>query len=137
MLFPAGLKRQLQEIIHEGFVVNRDMFDKCLVLYPMSEWDTVSRQVNKLNRFVAKNVKFIRKFNNGATRVELDSAGRMLIPQALSAFAGLEKNVKMTGNGNRIEIWSASAYQAMLDEDVDMAALAEEVMGSIDPSDES
>ena len=133
MLFPAGLRRQLQEVVHEGFVINRDLFDKCLVLYPMSQWEKVSSQVNKLNRFVAKNVRFIRKFNNGATKVELDSAGRMLIPSSLAGYAGLDKKLKVAGNGDRIEIWSASEYQKMLDEDVDMASLAEDVMGDIDP----
>lgn len=129
LMFPAGLKKQLQDVVHEGFVVNRDMFDKCLVVYPLREWQTVSSEIGKLNRFVAKNVKFIRKFNNGATRVELDSAGRMLIPASLSEFAGLDKEVKVAGNGDRIEVWSKANYEAMLAEDIDMAALSEEVMG--------
>ncbi len=131
MMLPAGLKKQLQEVVHEGFVINRDMFDRCLVLYPMQEWRAVSSEIGKLNRFVAKNVRFIRKFNNGATSVELDAAGRMLIPSALSEFADLKKEVKVAGNGDRIEIWSKANYEAMLNEDVDMARLSEEVMGDI------
>lgn len=130
LMFPAGLKKQLQEVLHEGFVLNRDLFEHCLVLYPMAQWQEVSRQLGKLNRFVAKNVQFIRRFNNGATPVELDGVGRLLIPAALAAHAGLEKNLKVTGNGDRVEIWSKSAYEAMLKADVDMAALSEEVMGA-------
>lgn len=129
IMFPAGLKKQLQEVVHEGFIVNRDMFDKCLILYPAKQWQDVSSEIGKLNRFVAKNVRFIRKFNNGATPVELDSTGRMLVPAALSAYAEIDKNVKIAGNGDRIEIWSKANYEAMLDEDVDMAKLSEEVMG--------
>lgn len=129
IMFPAGLKRQLQEVVHEGFIINRDMFDKCLILYPAKQWQDVSSEIGKLNRFVAKNVRFIRKFNNGATPVELDSTGRMLVPAALSAYAEIDKNVKIAGNGDRIEIWSKANYEAMLDEDVDMAKLSEEVMG--------
>lgn len=130
IMFPAGLKKQLQEVVNEGFVINRDMFDKCLILYPARQWREVSSEIGKLNRFVAKNVRFIRKFNNGATRVELDSAGRMLIPASLSAYAEIDKAIKIAGNGDRIEIWSKANYEAMLNEDVDMAKLSEEVMGS-------
>lgn len=137
MMFPAGLKKQLQDVLHEGFVINRDLFDKCLVIYPDREWKLVSAKIGELNRFVAKNVQFIRRFNNGATRVELDSAGRMLIPSSLSAYADLDKEVKVTGNGERIEIWNKANYEKMLDEDVDMAALSEEVMGGADGGDET
>ncbi len=130
-MFPAGLRKQLQDVMHEGFVINRDMFGDCLVLYPYREWQKVTRQIGKLNRFVAKNVQFIRKFNNGATKVELDSAGRLLLPPALAAFAHIDKDVKVTGIGDRIEIWSKGAYEAMINDDTDMAALSEEVMGSL------
>ena len=136
IMFPAGLKKQLQDIVHEGFVINRDMFDKCLIVYPLREWQLVSAEIGKLNRFVAKNVKFIRRFNNGATTVELDSTGRMLIPASLSEYASLDKDVKVAGNGDRIEIWSKAAYEAMLAEDIDMAALSEEVMGGEPNKDE-
>lgn len=129
MMLPAGLKKQLTDVIHEGFVINRDMFDACLILYPMAQWFQVSGEINKLNRFVAKNALFIRKFNNGATKIELDSSGRLLIPAQLAAYADLNKDVTVTGNGDRIEIWSKARYKAMLNEDVDMAGLAEEVMG--------
>lgn len=135
MMLPAGLKKQLQEVVHEGFVINRDMFDRCLVLYPMQEWREVSSKIGKLNRFVAKNVRFIRKFNNGATSVELDAAGRMLIPSSLSDYANLKKEIKVAGNGDRIEIWSKANYEAMLNEDVDMARLSEEVMGDLKDGD--
>lgn len=137
MMLPSGLKKQLQDVVHEGFVINRDMFDRCLILYPMKQWKEVSSEIGKLNRFVAKNVKFIRKFNNGATLIELDSAGRLLLPAALCEYAGIEKEIKVAGNGDRIEIWSKAGYEAMLDEDVDMASLSEEVMGDLNRDDES
>ncbi len=130
LMFPAGLKKQLQDVLHEGFVLNRDLFGPCLVLYPQKQWDEVSAEINKLNRFVGKNVMFIRKFNNGATPVELDAAGRLLVPAPLLEHANLNKDVKVAGNGDRIEIWAKAAYEAMLNEDVDMAKLAEEVMGN-------
>lgn len=131
MMFPAGLKKQLQEVLHEGFVVNRGLFDKCLVIYPKREWNEVSARVGKLNRFIAKNVLFIRRFNNGATPIELDSAGRILLPASLTSYAELEKEVKVIGSFDRIEVWSKANYEAAMNEDVDLGALSEEVMGNI------
>jgi MraZ protein len=135
LMLPSGLKKQLSELAHEGFVVNRDIFEKCLVVYPMQEWNKVSGQVNKLNRFIKKNALFIRRFNNGATPVELDSSGRMLVPKALMDALELAKDVKVIGNGERVEIWSKSAYDEMLNEDVDFATLSEDVMGDFNMGD--
>lgn len=129
LMLPAGLKKQLSELAHEGFVVNRDIFEKCLVVYPLQEWNKVSGQVNQLNRFIKKNALFIRRFNNGATPVELDSSGRMLVPKPLMDVMDLAKEVKVIGNGERVEIWSKEAYESMLNEEVDFAALSEDVMG--------
>lgn len=131
LMFPSGLKKQLQDVLDEGFVINRDLFDKCLVIYPKREWRKVSEKVGRLNRFVAKNVQFIRRFSNGATPVELDSAGRLLLPAALTAYAELEKEVKVIGNFERIEVWSKANHEANMSEDVDMGALSEEVMGNL------
>jgi MraZ protein len=136
LMFPAPLKRQLQDVLHEGFVINRDLFEKCLVLYPKSQWDEVSGQLGKLNRFIEKNVRFIRRFNNGATPVVLDGTGRLLIPASLSGYADLEKEIKLMGNGDRVEIWSKAHYERMLNEDIDMGSLSEEVMGEQKSNDE-
>lgn len=136
LMFPAPLKRQLEEVLHEGFVINRDLFEGCLVLYPSQQWTEVSGQLGKLNRFIEKNVRFIRRFNNGATPLALDGTGRLLVPSALAEYAGLTKEVKLMGNGDRIEVWSKARYDEMLNEDIDMGALSEEVMGGRESEDE-
>ncbi len=132
LALPSGLKKQLEEHLTKGFVVNRDIFEKCLVIYPSSEWEKVSGQLGKLNRFVRKNALFIRRFNNGATPLGLDNSGRILLPKPLMEYASLEKEVKVCGNGERIEIWSRNSYDSMLNEDIDFASLSEEVMGDKD-----
>jgi len=129
MMLPKGLQKQMQEILHEGFVLNRDIFSKCVVIYPIKVWEEQSAEVNQLNKFVRKNVLFIRKFNSGATKVSLDGQGRLLIPSALADFAGLKKEVKLNAMTDRVELWSKKGYEEMLEEDVDMASLSEEVMG--------
>ncbi len=132
LLLPAGLKKQLQEFAHEGFVVNRNIFDPCLDVYPMSEWNKVAEKLSKLNRFVRKEALFIRKFLNGATPVSPDGNGRLNLPVGLANYAQLKKEVKVLGNNDRIEIWDKKLYEQMLNEDIDFAALAEEVMGNKD-----
>lgn len=135
-MFPAPLKRQLENVLHEGFVVNRNLFEKCLVLYPAQQWAEVSGQLGQLNRFIEKNERFIRRFNNGATPVSLDGTGRLLVPSALAEYADLKKEVKLMGNGDRVEIWSKARYEEMLNEDIDMGALSEEVMGDRENKDD-
>lgn len=132
MMLPKGLKKQLEDCLHEGFVINRDIFSKSLVIYPWAVWQELSAQVNKLNKFKRKNVLFIRKFNSGATRLELDGQGRLLVPAALMEYADMGKEVKLNALTDRIEFWSKKNYEQMLDEDIDMATLSEEVMGDAD-----
>ncbi|MGY6562224.1 MAG: division/cell wall cluster transcriptional repressor MraZ [Luteibaculaceae bacterium] len=132
LMLPAALKKQLGASANEGFVINRDIFEQCLVLYPMVEWKKISGRLEQLNPFVKKDKLFKRRFNNGATLIELDDSGRMLLPKHLQEYASLDKDVKVLGNGETIEIWSKANYDAMLKEDIDFAALSEDVMGGID-----
>lgn len=130
LMLPAGLRSQLDDAAKEGFVLNRDIFEPCLVLYPMREWNKVSTQIAGLNRFIKKNALFIRKFNNGATPIDIDGTGRILIPKPLAQHAAFEKDLKVCGNGERIELWSKANYDSMLNEEIDFGSLSEEVMGT-------
>jgi len=132
LLLPVAFKKQLTPVLDKGFVVKRSVFHKCLELYPMSEWDALVKDVNKLNRFRKKNVDFIRMFNAGVKPVELDSTGRILLPKDLMTFAGIGKNIVMSAAVNMIEIWDKDRYeQAINDPSVDFGSLAEDVMGSM------
>jgi MraZ protein len=108
-LLPAGFKKQLPE---EGnqFVISRG-FEKCLTLYPMKAWEPIFNELSKLNDFDPKVREFRRYFLNGATTVELDSAGRILLPPNLKEHAGLEKDIVLVAAMNKIEIWDKSKYQ--------------------------
>ncbi len=137
LMFPAGLRKQLGPK-EDRFVINRSIFETCLILYPWDEWEDITKQLNKLNRFDRKNDRFIRKFRNGATEIELDASGRMLVPKRLKEFAGLQKEVVLFASSNKIELWDKGRYEKVMDEDQeDFAQLAEEVMRGIDePEDE-
>jgi MraZ protein len=133
---PGGLKKELAPVLNNGFVIKKSVFYNCLELYPKAEWEKEMAGIDKLNRFVKKNVDFIRKFMAGVRPVEVDSTGRVNIPNELLAFAGIKKEVVLTSQINKIEIWDKSKYESVLsDEEIDFGTLAEEVMGDQDKTD--
>lgn len=137
LMLPAGLKKQLQPILNEGFIIKRSVFQKCLELYPMSEWNQEIAGVNKLNRFVKKNTDFIRMFMAGVRTLEIDNAGRILVPKDLVKFSSIKKELVLASSVNRIEIWDKDRYEDVLnDPDIDFGALAEDVMGNVPSDDE-
>ncbi|MBO9562920.1 MAG: division/cell wall cluster transcriptional repressor MraZ [Niastella sp.] len=113
-LLPAGFKKQLPEEAGSQFVVNRG-FEKCLTLYPMKSWDPIFTELGKLNDFDPKVREFRRYFLNGATVLELDSAGRLLLPPNLKDHAGLEKDIVLVAAMNKIEIWDKDKYQQLFE----------------------
>jgi MraZ protein len=132
LVLSAALKKQLSPMLQDGFVLKRSVFQPCLELYPMSEWNVMMGQVNKLNRFVKKNNDFIRRFTAGVKIVELDASGRLLIPKDLQVFAGITKNVVLSSAVNIIEIWDKDNYEKAIDDaSNEFADLAEDVMGNI------
>lgn len=132
-MLPAAIKKQLHPVLQNGFVLKRAVFQPCLELYPMSEWEVLMQKVNKLNRFKKKNNDFIRRFTAGLKMVEVDTAGRLLIPKDLVAFSGITKEVVVSSAINIIEIWDKDKYEKAIDDATgDFADLAEEVMGQDD-----
>ena len=131
VMFPSALKKQLQKVIGDGFVIKRSVFNQCLEIHPMTDWNGVVGQVNKLNRFVKKNNDFIRSYMAGLKMVEVDGSGRILIPKDLISFAGLQKEIVLSSSVNMIEIWDKERYESSVAETLkDFGNLAEEVMGS-------
>ena len=129
-MIPVTLKNQLAPVINKGFVIKRSVFQPCLELYPMEEWNLLMERMNKKNRFKKKNNDFIRRFSAGVKPVEVDGTGRLLIPKNLIAIAGITKEVVLSSAINIIEIWDKDSYEHVLDETAEnFAALAEEVMG--------
>lgn len=129
-MVPAPLKKQLGNF-EEGFVLKRSVFQPCLELYPMKEWNKVMQKINKLNRFVKKNNDFIRAFTAGVRMVEIDATGRLLIPKDLILFSKIDKDIVLSSAVSIIEIWDKNLYESALDNAmVDFADLAEEVMGN-------
>ena len=136
LMLPSAIKKQLLPSLQNGFVLKRAVFQPCLELYPMTEWEVLMQKMNKLNRFKKKNNDFIRRFTAGVKMVEVDSAGRLLIPKDLMAFSGISKEIVVSSAINIVEIWDKDKYEQAIDDAAgDFADLAEEVMGQDDDED--
>ena len=133
LMLPGAIKKQLSSVLQNGFVLKRAVFQPCLELYPMNEWEALMQKVNKLNRFKKKNNDFIRRFTAGVKMIEVDAAGRLLIPKDLISFSGISKETVVSSAINIIEIWDKDKYEQAIDDATgDFSELAEEVMGQDD-----
>ena len=113
-LLPAGIKKQLPVGVDPVFVVNRG-FEKCLTVYPIQSWTPIYENISALNDFDPKVREFRRYFLNGAIQLELDSAGRILLPKNLLEHAGLEKDIVLVSAVTKLEIWDKNKYQQFFD----------------------
>lgn len=93
----------------DTFVVTN--FDKCLVAYPLKEWNEIERKVSELPQFKEEVVSFLRYLMGSAVDCPLDSQGRVLIPQSLRSHAGIGRDVIMVGMLTRFEIWAKEIWQ--------------------------
>lgn len=132
-LLPAGIKKQLPQGEEPVFVINRG-FEKCLSMYPMQSWKPIYENVSGLNDFDPKVREFRRYFLNGAMQIELDSAGRMLLPKSLIEHAGLDKDIILVSAMNKMEIWDKNKYQQFFEtfSPESFSSLAAEVMAKKD-----
>jgi MraZ protein len=136
LLFPAKLRKPLEEVIHHGLVINRDIYNKCLVLYPQPTWERISTDLDEMNIYSDKHLDFVRYFLNGAEEVYLDSAGRINIPSNLLEYAevDLKKNNELIlcGLGQKMELWSKATREKKFNNpDFNFASLAKEVKDEI------
>ncbi len=119
LIIPA----KFRELLGTEFVLTRGL-DGCLFIYPVDEWKAFEQKLRALP-LTNKNARtFSRFFVAGAAMCELDRQGRVLVPQTLREFAGLEKDVVLTGNLDRIEVWSKVKWSENCDYD-DMNEIAE------------
>ena len=130
IMLPSAFKRQLPATTPDKFVVKRDVFEKCLVMYPIEEWERQNRIIRKnTNPFNQEHSRFLRMFYQGTAELILDSNSRFLIPKRLMDFAEIGKETVLAGQYGKIEIWAEKQYGKVSDEEPDFASLAEKILG--------
>ena len=120
LALPAKFRRELGRKI----VITRG-FDSCLVIYPQKEWKGVIKELRNLPTGRAEGRKFNRVVLGGAVEINLDTLGRILIPDYLKKYAGLKKNVTICGLSNKLEVWDVQKweiYRKKAEQDIDKVA---------------
>ncbi|PLX03054.1 MAG: cell division protein MraZ [Marinilabiliales bacterium] len=130
VVFPSAFKKQMSPEAKDRFVIKRDLFEKCLILYPMDEWlrqvELLRKKINPYNR---DHNKFLDAFYRGTAELVLDSSGRLLLPKRLLGNVDILKEVVMAGQDDKIKVWSKSVYAAAETNEDDIALLAERILG--------
>lgn len=130
IILPMTFKKQMPADARDHFVVRKDIFENCLVLYSIEDWnrqlDKIRRKMNPYNR---EHNMFLRNFFKGTAELSLDNNNRLLVPKRMLDMIGAERDVVLAGQDGRIEIWAAAAYETIGMPGDDFADLAEKLMG--------
>lgn len=106
---PARHRDFLQSYCGGRLIITADP-SKCLLIYPLPDWEPIEKKLNSLSSFNPQTRSLQRLLVGNASDVELDSAGRILVPTSLRQFAGLEKSVVLAGQGNKFEVWDEEKW---------------------------
>jgi MraZ protein len=130
IILPMAFKKQMPPAAQDHFVVRKDIFENCLVLYALDDWNRQLEKIRKrINPYNREHNMFLRNFFKGTAELSLDSNNRMLIPRRLLDIIGAERDVVLAGEDGRIEIWAASVYDTIGMPADDFANLAEKLLG--------
>lgn len=115
MAMPARYRDMLADKYAGRLVATVDFSGRCLLLYPIDEWDVIQQKVESLSSFDEASRRVQRMLIGHAHDLEMDGSGRVLLPQILRTRAGLDKHVALVGQGMKFEIWSEESWNAQAD----------------------
>ena len=130
IILPMAFKKQMPTDAQDRFVVRKDIFENCLVLYAIEDWNSQLEKIRKrINQYNREQNMFLRNFFKGTAELSLDNNNRMLVPKRLMDLIGADRDVVLAGQDGRIEIWAADIYNKIDMPSEDFANLAEKLMG--------
>jgi MraZ protein len=137
VMLPAAFKKQNTGGDLDRYVIKKDIFENCLVLYPMDEWERQNKLIQKkLNPYNKEHNIFLRRFFKGMAELTLDSNNRLLIPKRLLEEVGADKDLLLAGQLGKIEIWAKDLYDKIELGNDEFASMAEKIMeGLVDETD--
>ena len=128
---PAVFRKVLQASGEENLVLRRDVFQKCLVLYPESVWNTrLDLLKQQLRPWKQSHQQMFRQFVSEAEVVTLDGNGRFLISKRLQKIAEIDQDIQFIGMDDTIEIWSPRNLEQTLKTDEDFGSEFENIMNA-------
>lgn len=130
IILPSAFKKQMPADAQDRFVVRKDIFENCLILYSIEDWNAqLARIRKKINPYNREHNMFLRNFFKGTAELSLDNNNRLLIPRRMMEMVGADRDVVLAGQDGRIEIWALEAYSKIDMRAEDFADLAEKLMG--------
>lgn len=130
IILPMVFKKQMPPDDRDHFIVRKDIFDNCLVLYSLDDWNRQLEKIRKkINPYNRVHNNFLRNFFKGTAELELDNNNRFLIPKRLLDLIGADRDVILAGQEGKIEIWAAENYHKTDISGEQLANLAEEILG--------
>ena len=125
LTLPARVKSKLPEASGSQLILSLGL-EPCLVLYPLVDYRKIYSRIASMNEFNEEYRRLQRNFFRRIAEVELDGAGRMLIPKSMSGYAQLDKELILVGMGNRIELWNAQVYdEFVISDNAEFSRLAQ------------
>ena len=116
MAMPARYREQLVNYCSGHLIVTIDTNHCCLLLYPLTEWEQIERQIESLPSFDSMSQRVKHLLIGHANDLELDTSGRILLPQELRFYAKLAKHVCLIGQGKKLEIWDHDVWNEQRDQ---------------------
>lgn len=116
LAIPARQREPLHAISAGHVVITIDTQFSCLAIYPLPEWERIEKEIQELPALKPAIKRFQRLVLGYATDLELDGSGRLLLPQPLRDYAGLDKKLVLVGQGNKFELWSEEKWLAETDQ---------------------
>ncbi|MDO6562878.1 division/cell wall cluster transcriptional repressor MraZ [Amphritea sp. 1_MG-2023] len=130
MAIPARYRDRLSEHCGGQMVATIDTEERCLLLYPLAEWEEIEAKIEALPSFKPAVRRIQRLLIGHATDIDMDGNGRLLLPATLRDYAGLSKKIILLGQGSKFEIWSEEHWMATREEylaEADAAELPDEL----------
>ena len=130
IILPVAFKKQLPADAQDRFVVKKDIFVNCLILYSIEDWTKELEKIRKkINPYNREHNVFLRNFFKGTAELSLDNNNRILVPKRLMDLIGAERDVVLAGQDGKIEIWAADMYSKIDMPGDDFADLSEKLFG--------
>lgn len=111
---PARYRDSLLARCNGHLVLTADS-DRCLLIYPLPDWEPIEQKLMALSSFNAQIRELQRRLVGYAEDVQLDATGRILVSPALRNYAHLEKNVVLVGQGNKFELWNGDSWEQLME----------------------
>ena len=116
LTLPTKYRENIAELCGGHLIVTIDTEHRCLLLYPLCEWQKIEDKISSLPSFNSVARRIQRLLIGHASDVELDANGRFILPPVLRDYAELEKKVMFLGQSNKFEIWSDKLWQGSRDQ---------------------